>query len=298
MKASPRLDTEIRVCLSARVQNKRELEFYTTPGPMTDLTHCPSDVFEGLPDAPAELVTVARRCVIAALPVPEDRSDPQIRPAAAMIERIQELDPSPLVDRRPPLKRFLGNCRHFATLSCALFRHKGIPARVRAGFAGYFVPNTWADHWIIEYWRPSEERWVRVDPQWGDSWAKQQHRNATSESLAENMYWSGGETWQRCQRGQLDPARCNMGGVNWGIGEVRGSVLFDLAALNKVEVLPWDSWGRMEAAYKSETDADYDDLLDSVSEITSADDFDAIRDLYDRHDDLRVPASLLPPTVS
>jgi hypothetical protein len=89
-----------------------------------------------------------------------------------------------------------------------------------------------------------------------------------------------------------------MAGVNWGIGEVRGSVLFDLAALNKVEVLPWDAWGRMEAAYKSETDADYDDLLDSVSEITSADDFDAIRDLYDRHDDLRVPASLLPPTVS
>lgn len=89
-----------------------------------------------------------------------------------------------------------------------------------------------------------------------------------------------------------------MGGDNWGIGEVRGSVLFDLAALNKVEVLPWDVWARMKAAYKSETDAGYDNLLDSVSAVTSADDFGAFRELYDSNDDLRVPASLLPPTVS
>jgi transglutaminase superfamily protein len=280
------------------MQNKRQLEYYATPGPMTDLTPCPSEVFEGLPDDPAELVTVARRCVIAALPVPEDRSDPQIRPAAAMIERIQALDPSPLVDRRPPSKRFLGNCRHFATLSCALFRHKGIPARVRAGFAGYFTPDIWADHWIIEYWRASEERWVRVDPQWGDTWARTRHPDVTSESLAASMYWSGGEAWQRCRRGELDPARCNMGGDNWGIGEVRGSVLFDLAALNKVEVLPWDVWGQMKAAYKGETDAAYDDLLDSISAVTGSDDLDAIRYLYQRNQDLRVPGSILPPTVS
>jgi Transglutaminase-like superfamily len=288
------------------MQNKRELDYYATPSPMTDLTRYPADVLEGLPEAPADLMRVVRGCVVSdlmltqiyELPVPEGRNDPQIRPATTMIERIQELDPSPLVAPRPPLKRFLGNCRHFATLSCALFRHKGIPARVRAGFAGYFMPNTWADHWIIEYWRPSDERWIRVDPQYDDAWLKRRHPNATSEFLAENMYWSGGETWQRCRRGELDPARCNMGGVNWGIGEVRGSVMFDLAALNQHEMLPWDTWGRMEAAYRGETDAAYDELLDSVSAVTSGDDFDAIRDLYDRNDDLRVPASLLPATVS
>jgi hypothetical protein len=288
--------------------NKRELEYYATPSPMTDLTRCPPAALEGLPEAPADLMRVVRGCVVSdlilaqiyQLPVPEGRNDPQVRPAAAMIERIQELDSSPLVEVRPPLRRFLGNCRRFATLSCALFRYRGMPARVRAGFAGYFVPNTWTDHWIIEYWRPSEERWVRVDPQLDvdDAWLKERHPNATSEFLAGSMYWSGGETWQRCRRGQLDPARCNMGGNNWGIGEVRGSVMFDLAALNQDEMLPWDTWGRMVAGYRGETDAAYDELLDSVSAVTSGDDFEAIRALYDRNDDLRVPASLLPATVS
>jgi len=280
------------------MQNSDQLEYYATPGPMTDLAGCPAEMFEGLPDAPEELVTVARRCITATLATPHDRDDPHIRPAAQMLHRIEKLDPSPLVERRPPEKRFLGNCRHFATLSCALFRHKGMPARVRAGFAGYFTPNTWADHWIIEYWRPSEGRWVRVDPQWGDKWAMGQHPNATSESLAQTMYWSGGETWQRYRRGELDADRCNMGGVNWGIGEVRGSVLYDLAALNKIEVLPWDVWGRMKAAYRGETDAAYDELLDFVSATITEGDLGAINAVYAGNPDLQVPASLLPASSS
>ena len=283
-----------------------ELEFYATPGPMTDLTGCPTAALEGLPDTPAELMKVVRGCVVSdlmltqiyGLEVPVGRTDPQIRPAAAMIERIQELDPSPLVDARRPLERFLGNCRHFATLSCALLRHTGIPARVRAGFAGYFQPNTWMDHWIIEYRQPDDERWVRVDPQLDDDWLDEHHPGATSEGLAQSMYLSGGETWRRCRRGELDPDRCNMGGVNWGIGEVRGGVLFDLAALNQHEMLPWDTWGRMKAAYRSETDAAYDELLDSISAATAADDLDAIREMYDSIDDLRVPASLLPAAMA
>src|SRR5688500_11104775 len=114
--------------------NTQELEFYATPGPMTDLSTCPVGALDGLPDDPNEIMKIVRWCVVSdlsltqlhGLPVPEGRSDPQIRPAAAMIERIQELNPSPLVQHRPPLERFLGNCRHFATLTCALLRHKGV----------------------------------------------------------------------------------------------------------------------------------------------------------------------------
>lgn len=269
-----------------------ELEYYATPGPMTDLGACPPDALHSLPDSPDDLMAIVRGCVVAGLPSPEGRNDSQIRPAAAMIERIQELEPSPIVEQRPPDKRFIGNCRHFATLSCALLRHKGVSARVRAGFAGYFAPDTWMDHWIIEYWRPEEERWIRVDPQYDDDWFGEYH-NSTSESVAHRMYLSGGETWLRCRQGELDPNRCNMGGVNWGIGEVRGSVLYDLAALNQDEMLPWDTWALMEAGYKGETDASYDELLDSVSSVVSARDFDAIRDLYEGNEDLRVPVSLL-----
>ena len=83
-----------------------------------------------------------------------------------------------------------------------------------------------------------------------------------------------------------------MGGINWGIGEVRGSVLFDLAALNKVEVLPWDTWGQMQAAYRSETGAAYDELLDLVSELITTDDLEGIQQLYEDNENLRVPSTI------
>lgn len=283
------------------MKNAEELEYYATPGPMTDMSGCASSTLEGLPDDAVALMKVVRGCVtsdlmlaqIYGLPVP-DRDDPHIRPVAEMVERMQEIKASPLIERREPEERFVGNCRHFATLSCALLRRAGIPARVRAGFAGYFEANTWADHWIIEYWRSSDERWVRVDPQYSDRAFQQMgHLDATSEYLAQNQYWSGGEAWVRCRRGDLDPDRCNMGGSNWGIGEVRGSVLFDIAALSQDEMLPWDIWGRMEAGYKGEAGEAYDELLDTVSRLIDDQDFEAARRLYEGNDVLRVPPEML-----
>lgn len=243
---------------------------------------------------------VVRGCVVSdlmltmvhGLAVPEGReSEAAIRTAADMVRRIIELVPGPIAQRREPQLRFLGNCRHFATLTCALFRRAGIPTRVRAGFAGYFEAGVWADHWIVEYRR--DEQWVRVDPQYSDRTFRQMgHPNATSEQFAQTMYLSGGQAWQRCRRAELDADRFNMGGNNWGIGEVRGSVLFDFAALNNDETLPWDIWGQIQDAYKGETDAAYDELLDRVAAISTCGDFHAIRVLYESNDDLRVSASM------
>lgn len=275
------------------MRNELELAYYATPGPMTDLSRISPEILEGLPDSVADVASIVRGCLTAGLP-PAGRNDAQIRPASAMVERVHELDPAPLIEERQTAKRFVGNCRHYATLTCALLRYTGMPSRVRAGFAGYFEPDTWVDHWIIEYWRPAEERWVRVDPQYGDEFFQAYDANATSESVTQRKYLSGGETWLKCRRGELDPNRCKMGGVNWGIGEVRGSVLYDFAALNQDEMLPWDVWGRMEDAYRSETDAAYDELLDSISALTVGDDFVALRDRYESSGDLRVPPALLP----
>ena len=44
----------------------------------------------------------------------------------------------------------------------------------------------------------------------------------------------------------------------------------DLAALNKVAVLPWDEWGRKTAVYAGETGVDYDELLDTVAAVCAA----------------------------
>jgi Transglutaminase-like superfamily len=64
----------------------------------------------------------------------------QIRPAARVVEVLLALDPAaPLSEIREPGQRVVGTCRHFALLACALLRFRGIAARVRCGFATYFL---------------------------------------------------------------------------------------------------------------------------------------------------------------
>jgi hypothetical protein len=71
-----------------------------------------------------------------------------------------------------------------------------------------------------------------------------------------------------------------------------GNAVKDLAAMNKVEMLPWDEWGRMTDAYDGKTGAEYDLLLDEIAEVCAGDNPVAVRALYE-HEDLRVPENLI-----
>ena len=117
---------------------------------------------------------------------------------------------------------------------------------------------------------------------------------STPEDLAHGEFLSGGEAWTLCRQGGADPSRFGVTGVPeaWGIGEVRGNAVRDLAALNKVEMLPWDEWGRMESSYSGLTGADYDELMDTIAATCASNDERAIQDLYST-EDLAVPESLV-----
>jgi hypothetical protein len=83
---------------------------------------------------------------------PDAADDVEIRRLPEMLRRILTRGPGSLATARPPGKRFIGACRHYALLACSAFRHHGVPARVRVGFADYFEPGFHDDHWITEYW--------------------------------------------------------------------------------------------------------------------------------------------------
>lgn len=62
-------------------------------------------------------------------------------------------------------KHLVGVCRHSNVLLAAMLRTQGVPARARCGFAGYFTPGKFEDHWVCEYWDAAEKRWILVDAQ-------------------------------------------------------------------------------------------------------------------------------------
>jgi len=189
---------------------------------------------------------------------------------------------------REPRRRVIGTCRHFAVMSCALLRHRCIAARARCGFATYFQPGLGLDHWITEYWHDGDSRWVRIDSEVLD-----QSVVANPQDLGFREFLTGGEAWVAYREGHIDAAHFGVCGTeNWGPGEIRGNAIRDLAALNKVEMLPWDEWGRMDASYKGETGADYDELLDTIAAVCASEDPSAVAELY-ACDELRVPSELI-----
>lgn len=264
------------------------------PGPLTAIDADLGAALAGLPEDPVGLCRVAQGLLMLpdlapAFGLPDDRQEERsIRSASAVLRRALGFDPAPFHHHREPTHRVVGTCRHFALVSCAFLRHRSIPARARCGFAGYFVAGKQVDHWVTEY-RDSDGRWVRIDSE-----ILGLDVLDDPEDLAPGEFLTGGEAWRLIRDTGADPQDFGVHGVPhaWGIAEVRGNTIRDLAALNKVEVLPWDEWGRMARSYEGSTGAEFDALIDEVAAACASDDLTRLEGTY-ATEDLRVPRALL-----
>ena len=268
---------------------------YDAPGVLTEIDRDLVPHLDGLPTAAVDLCRVAQSLLVSpdlagGFGIPEERhAERSIRRASEIIATLMALDSTALHEPRPMQHRVVGTCRHFTVLSVAFLRHRGFAARARCGFATYFVPGKYVDHWVVECWDAAGDRWVRIDSEMlGFSIVD------APADLSPGEFLSGGEAWVLCRDGGVDPSRFGVHGAPhaWGIGEIRGNAIRDLAALNKIEMLPWDEWGRMDASYKGETGPDYDELINAVATVCASNDPAAIRELY-ATEELSVPPSMI-----
>ena len=272
--------------------------YFATPGPLTDLDRH-RDRVRRLPNGVADLCRVVQGLVVHPFlahlydvpPSAVRLEELEIRTAADMVTHIMKLDPRPLLEARPPERRFVGNCRHFSVLLCAFLRAQGIPARARCGFAGYFEAPRFTDHWVCEVWDAARGDWRLVDAQI-DTIQREAMRPAFDPlDVPRNQFLVAGAAWQRCRTGEADAQAFGIMDLR-GLWFVRGNVVRDLAALTKRELLPWDGWGLM--ATQADSSASELALLDQVAALT--------QDADGRHDELlRVqssePGLRVPPTV-
>ena len=105
--------------------------------------------------------------------------------------------------------------------------------------------------------------------------------------LTEEDFFTAGRIWMLCRENKLDDMKCGIGSPinpDWGIDSlyglwfVRGNLLRDFAAFNKVETAPylvrisrgldWKSWRLVGASDNELTDEDWK-LLDRIAELTS-----------------------------
>lgn len=90
--------------------------------------------------------------------------DDNFNTAVAIIAELFRRDPKGLTLDRKVEDKVVLTCRYITILFASILKSKGIPARVRSGFAGYWPSSkVSSDHWINQYWSKEENRWVTID---------------------------------------------------------------------------------------------------------------------------------------
>jgi hypothetical protein len=226
---------------------------YAKPGPMTSAGKY-ADLLRTLPRELPALTSAIQGLQVHeymlegyGVSVPDSRKrETHLRRLDHMLGAMQARDSRPLDRTREPNDRLIGVCRHFTLWFVGALRAHGIPARARVGFASYFNPPQFEDHWVGEYWNEKEKRWVLVDAQLDALQRKGMKIDFDPLDTPRDRFVVAHEAWTGCRSGKLDPKRYGFSPVNMtGLWFIAGDLLRDATALNGVELLPWDVWGAM-----------------------------------------------------
>ena len=248
------------------------LAFYAAHGVMTD----PRDqapLLEGLPTDLLGLCQVVQGLMIHSGEIElygvdlskVQRKEVNIRPVAELLRQINKLDPRPLTEPRPAGERLAGNYRDHAVLLCAMLRQQGRAARVRVGFATYLGADLKHDHWICEVWEEAESRWRQVDAQIDAAQRKKYAIDFDTLDLPAGKFFTAAQTWALCRANKAKSGTFGRNRKLRGWKFMRASLLLELAALNKIELLLWDLWWDLATCEEDLLALEDRKLLDQVA---------------------------------
>jgi hypothetical protein len=276
------------------------LDFYSRAAPMTDAGRY-APLLAALPRDVQALARIVQGLVVHERVAtdfyrldlaPARRDESHIRTVARLLERVLALEDAPLAAARAPQKRLIGVCHHFAVLLVALLRAQGFAARARWGFADYLDPDRFDDHVVCEYWSAAQARWVRVDAQLDEAWCTLHRIEFDVFDVPRQRFVAAGDAWMLARSGRADPAQFGADGQR-GLWFVAHELAKDVAALAKVEVLPWDTWGGLPRSDRS-LDAGRLAFFDRVAGLARDPDrsFAELQSLYESEARLHVPSTV------
>lgn len=153
--------------------------------------------------------------------------------AAAILAELYRRDPRGFVPDRAVENRLVITCRFVALLMASLLKARGIPARVRAGYAPYIRSDGMETHWITQYWHLPEERWITIDAD-----ASSKERSFDPFDMAPETFHFGAASWLAVREGRQDANLYLMGGRS-ALENLARMLFFDFHALMNNEI-PYD----------------------------------------------------------
>lgn len=119
--------------------------------------------------------------------------------AVAIFAELYHRDPRGFVPERAVENKLIITCRAVAILMATILKTRGIPARVRAGYASYIRADGMETHWITQYWHAPEKRWITIDAD-----TALEDRPFDPFDMPPETFYFGANAWLAVREGRQD----------------------------------------------------------------------------------------------
>lgn len=253
----------------------KQYSTYTDPGEYAHL-------YENLPDSLQELCRLIKSQIIhpAELSgynelISNERFNEYIKypTVKSILESLLSYDSSGLVSDRKPENRLVLICQQNAILLASILKYRGIPARVRYGFAPYLIPGFHTTHVICEVWNEKESRWMLVDP------------TTNMIDFRREEFDFSNDVWLKMQRKKIDSGLYGMAGVYTGLSMITTALCYDMASVLRSEYPIGQHSPILEYAFQNnQFTTGQVEILNRISELMkslNADNISELQKIYD-----------------
>lgn len=270
----------------------RQYSSFTDPGEYAYL-------YKNLPDSLPELCSLIKSQFIhpiVELPdhrdqIPEERWNKSVKytTVKSILKGLVSYDSRGLVTDRKPEDRLVLHCWHCSILLASILKYRGIPARVRYGYAPYLTPGFHSGHVICEVWNENDKRWMLVDPS----------TNMIDYSRKEFDF--SNDSWLKMQKKEIDPNLYGMPG-NYskynGLVSIASTVCLDLASLLGNEYTIYQYAQILNYAFQNNNQLPTDqiEILDRNSELMkslNAENLSKLQKIYDNTPQIQITKTYL-----
>ncbi|MGD9639108.1 MAG: transglutaminase domain-containing protein [Alphaproteobacteria bacterium] len=164
---------------------------------------------------------------------PEDDNLPS---ASAMISELYRRDEKGFTLNRKEENKIIVTCRFVAILTASILKSKGIPTRVRSGFAPYFMPNKLNksfDHWINQYWSYQEKRWITIDV----DGSLEDYISFNPYDIPDGVFDFAADAWIKSRNQEVSPERFFNAGNFEGLMPIAWELFYDFHSLMNSEII-------------------------------------------------------------
>ncbi len=159
------------------------------------------------------------------------REDDVFTTTSSMLSELFRRDPRGLTLECTEENSLIVSCRNVAILVASMLKTRGIPARVRSGFAPYFEYEdmkgcSW-DHWITQYWNIVESRWISIDV----DVSIEPYIKFDPYDLPKDLFDFSADAWLRVRSGKVNPGYFQNSGGTQGLVVIAWELFYDFHCL-------------------------------------------------------------------